>query len=61
MGYDRVELRIIGRLSNHNDARDRRDVLAWQDFTRRVQSLAREYPVVSDMMGGDYADAATEA
>lgn len=56
MSYNQVELRVFGRLSNHHDERDRHDTLAWQEFTRKVVALARDYPgVVVDMMGGDYA------
>lgn len=47
MGWDRVSMEVHGHTSAHNSDQDAIDDALWDEFTHRVQAIAREHRYAS--------------
>ena len=43
MGTQQVTLTVLGSVSRHNSDQDRTDDALWDEFTARVEAIAREH------------------
>lgn len=43
MGWDKVELRIMGRVSRHNSQQDKDDDSDWEELRHRIELIIREH------------------
>ena len=51
MGYETVEVRVVGRVSRHNSPQDTRDIKVWNAFVDDVRDLAADADLELDVMG----------
>jgi hypothetical protein len=43
MGWDQKEMRIVGRVSNHNSDQDVKDEADWEELKDRISHIIKEH------------------